>query len=157
VDENVGEQTQRRNVLFNRLCAVCFGVTVTLVACYIKNLGPLFPLANKIVSCFSGVMIPVFLLGMFSSRARGLGVAVGAVTGVCMMFIWGFGHDLGLFEKPLGYGWTSTVGFVTTVAVCTLVSLIQSLVERVLGVPAPTEKTQWLWKNVMARPRQDEF
>ena len=145
------EKIEYRNVLFNRLCAIICGIAVTLLAIFIKDLGPLFPLANKIVSCFAGVMIPIFLLGMFSRTARSLGVSVGAVCGLVMMFLWGFGHNLGLFDEPLGYGWTSTIGFVTTIVACTVVSLLQSLTDRILHREAPRDKTRWLWKNVMAQ------
>ena len=72
-----------------------------------------------------------------------------------MMFLWGFGHNLGLLDEPLGYGWTSTVGFVTTVAVCTVVSLLQGLTDRILRRESPRGKTRWLWRNVMARVRSD--
>jgi sodium-coupled monocarboxylate transporter 8/12 len=150
------EDIQRKNVLFNRLCAVSFGVVVITLACCIQYLGPLFALANKIVSCFSGVMIPVFLLGMFSRQARSLGVTVGAICGVIVMFLWGFGHELGLFEKALGYGWVSTSGFVTTIVVCMIVSRLQSLGDLLLGKEAPCEKQRWLWSRVMAGPQEGE-
>ena len=152
VTDDPDEEVRRRHVLLTRLCALAFGVAVTTLACFIKDLGPLFPLANKIVSCFSGVMIPIFLLGMFVRRARSLGVALGAIGGVLMMFLWGFGHDLGFWREPLGYGWVSTIGFFTTVIVCAAVSVVQSWGERLLGVPAPEKQTQWLWRQVMARP-----
>lgn len=152
VSENEQRNVSEKNVLLNRLCALGLGIAVTALSCVIQHLGALFPLANKIVSCFSGVMIPIFLIGMFSSRARSLGVAVGAILGVTMMFIWGFGHDLGLFEEPLGYGWTSTVGFITTIVSCTVVSSVQSLFDMTLGRSIPQQQRQWLWKNVMATP-----
>ena len=94
--------------------------------------------------------LDLFLLGMFSRGARSLGVSVGAVCGVLMVFVWGFGHDLGWFEKPLGYGWTSTVGFVTTVVCCTVVSMIQRVTSSAIGRPAPTDKLDYLWRNVMS-------
>lgn len=155
VVESPEQSIQRRHVQFNRLCAVACGIVVTALACCIKDLGPLFELANKIVSCFSGVMIPIFLLGMFSRGSRSLGVSVGAICGVLMMLVWGFGHNWGLFEEPFGYGWTSTVGFVTTVTCCMVVSTLQNLAGKVLGDNVPEQKQEFLWKNVMRRKLED--
>lgn len=140
--EHLGEHIEGQYMFFNRCCALGLGLTVTTVACLIQDIGEgLFEIANKIVINFAGVMIPVFLLGMFSRRARSLGVAVGAVCGVTAMFVWGFGHRLGLFERELGYGWTLSVGFLTTVVICYLISYFEK--------EPPAEKTQFLWSNVM--------
>jgi SSS family transporter len=141
--EHVGERIEGQYMFFNRCCALGLGLTVTTVACLIQGIGEgLFEIANKIVFNFAGVMIPVFLLGMFSRRARSLGVALGAVSGVIAMFVWGFGYRFGLFERELGYGWTSSVGFVTTVVVAYLISYFEK--------DPPPEKMRFLWKNVMA-------
>ena len=135
---------ERSHMIFNRVCIVCFGVIVTFVACFIDGMGQsLFGLANKIVSNFAGVMIPVFLLGMFSRRARSMGVVIGALCGLAAMFIWGFGHKWGLFDQELGYGWTTLVGFTVTIAVCIAVSAFE--------LPLPREKLDYLWENVMDR------
>jgi SSS family solute:Na+ symporter len=142
VSEDLDAYIERQHMTFNRVCAFGFGAIVTALACLIPYIGEgLFGLANKIVSNFAGVMIPVFLLGMFSKRARSMGVSLGAVSGVFAMFTWGFGHRLGLFEHELGYGWTTVVGFVTTIAVCYIVSAFE---------PQPDQrKLDFLWQAVM--------
>jgi Na+/proline symporter len=141
--EHVAESIERQHMFFNRCCAFGLGLTVTIAACLIQGIGEgLFQIANKIVVNFAGVMIPVFLLGMFSRRARSLGVAIGAVCGVAAMFVWGFGHRFGLFEHELGYGWTTSVGFLTTVVVCYSISYFEK--------EPPPAKMRYLWKNVMA-------
>jgi Na+/proline symporter len=143
VPEHLEADIERKHMKFNRLCALGLGLAVTGLACEIPQLGEsLFGLANKIVSNFAGVMSPVFLLGMFSRRARSLGVAIGAVCGVIAMFVWGFGHKLGLFASELGYGWTLIVGFVTTIGVCYVVSCFERA--------PPSGKLQFLWKEVMS-------
>jgi SSS family solute:Na+ symporter len=138
------QRRERRHMIFNRVCIVSFGIVVTIMACFIDGMGQsLFGLANKIVSNFAGVMIPVFLLGMFSRRARSMGVMLGAVCGLIAMFVWGFGDRWGLFEQELGYGWTTLVGFIVTIAVCLAVSAFE--------LPLPREKLDYLWENVMKR------
>jgi hypothetical protein len=72
-----------------------------------------------------------------------MGVMLGAVCGLIAMFVWGFGDRWGLFEQELGYGWTTLVGFIVTIAVCLAVSAFE--------LPLPREKLDYLWENVMKR------
>jgi SSS family solute:Na+ symporter len=149
VDDSMGEKVQERHVWFARFCAMGLGVCVTTLACFIPIIeDDLFALFNKIVGNFAGVMIPVFLLGMFSRRVNTKGTAVGAVCGLIGMFLWGFGHEFGLFEIEMGYGWTSVVGFFTTIAVAYLFSLFEAS-------PTP-QQLSMTFKNVMARPLDSE-
>ena len=144
VDEDMGEEIQQRHVLFSRLCALALGVCVTVLAIAIPHIGmDLFRLFNKIVGNFAGVMIPVFLLGMFSRRVNGVGTAIGAVCGLVAMFVWGFGHQWGVFKEEMGYGWTGVVGFSVTIVVAYLFSLFEE--------PPTPDKLQYLWKNVKER------
>jgi SSS family solute:Na+ symporter len=144
VPTNSTAESERQGMVFNRLCALGFGIAVTIVGCGIPYVGTsLFEIANKIVANFAGVMIPVFLLGMFSRRAKSLGTSIGAVCGVLAMFTWGFGHQWGLFENELGYGWTMLVGFITTIVVAQIISIFEK--------DPPPEKLQYLWREVMAR------
>ena len=131
-------------MVFNRTCSVCLGVAVTALACgiVVMHRGEhLFAIASRIVSSFSGVMLPTILLAMFSRRATSLGVAVGAVCGVIAMGLWGFGQHFGLFQKPMGYGWTGLIGCVTVIVVCYAISILDK--------PSSPKQLKWLWKNVM--------
>ena len=144
VDEAVSEEIQRHHVAFSRTCACIMGTLVTLVACLISLLhanDTLFGLFNKIIGGFGGLLIPVFLLGMFTRRTRSLGVCVGLVCGFVATYYWGFHTDL-------GFGWTSSVAFVVTSIVAYVVSLFEKA--------PPPEKLEYLWKNIMARPAPDE-
>ena len=140
VDEQVPEAVQRRQVWFSRVCALCLGLCVTLFACVIQHMHTqegLFGLFSKIVGGFGGVIIPIFLIGMFSRRVGSLEVCVGAICGFAVTYYWAF-------HTTLGYGWTPTVAFVVTIVVSYAVSLVE---------PAPSpEKLAWLWKSIMARP-----
>jgi len=143
VDELASAKIKKKHLLFSRLCSLSLGVAVTALACIIPRLGTLFSLFNKIVASFSGIMISVFLLAMFSHRCRSLGVSIGAVSGFIAVAIWGFGHQLGFFQNELGYGWTAVVGFLVTLLAGYGISLFQ----RETG----EGQKQWLWKNVVTR------
>ena len=141
VDESVSEEVQQRHVLFSRVCAVGLGVAVTGFAVVIWQLHEhehrsLFEIFNKVVGSFAGLIIPIFVLGMFSRRAHSLGVSLGAVCGFAATYYWAFHTDL-------GYGWTACVAFVVIVVVTYVVSVFEE--------EPPADKLEWLWANVMSR------
>jgi len=140
VDEHVSEAVQREQVRISRICALCLGLGVTLFACLIRHLHAndgLFSLFNKMVASFAGLIIPIFLLGMFSRRVGSAGVGLGALLGLAAGYYWAF-------HTRLGYGWTACVAFVVTVLVAYGVSLLQPVPGR--------DKLAWCWKDIMARP-----
>lgn len=142
VDEHVSEAVQRQQVRFSRVCALCLGLCVTLFACLIRHLHAnesLFSLFNKMVGSFAGLIVPIFLIGMFSRRVGSTGVCLGAVFGFAATYYWAF-------HSGLGYGWTACVAFVVIVVISYGVSFIE---------PAPGPgKLAWRWKSIMERPRE---
>lgn len=142
VDEALPESARRRQVWFSRLCTLCLGLWVTLCACLIQHMHAtegIFGLFSKVVGAFGGVIIPIFLLGMFSRRVSSLGACLGAIFGFAVTYYWAF-------CTTLGYGWTPTVAFAVTVAVSYGVSL---------ATPAPeSRKLAFLWQSIMARSRE---
>jgi len=143
VDEAIPADVQRQQVWFSRICALCLGLCVTLFACLIKSLHAhesLFSLFNKMVGSFAGLIIPIFMIGMFSRRVGSLGVCLGAVGGFVAAYYWAF-------HTRLGYGWTACVAFVVIMVVAYAVSLLEA--------PPPAHKLEWLWKNIMARPERE--
>jgi sodium-coupled monocarboxylate transporter 8/12 len=140
VDESAPAQVQKGYVWFSRGCALALGIGVTLFACLIRHLHAnesLFAVFNKVVGSFAGLIIPIFVLGMFSRRAESLGVCLGAVLGFAATYYWAF-------HTELGYGWTACVAFVVIVVVTYVISLF--------GQPPSPEKLQWTWKSIMERP-----
>jgi Na+/proline symporter len=101
----------------------------------------LFGLFSKIVGGFGGLIIPIFLIGMFSRRVGSLGVCLGAISGLAATYYWAFGTNL-------GYGWTPCVAFVVIIVVSYGVSLVE---------PAPPpHKLAWRWNRIMARPEEGQ-
>ena len=140
VDESVSEEVQRHHVWFSRLCALGLGIVVTAFACVVQELHAregLVELFNKITGPFGGLIIPLFVLGMFSRRVRSFGVCVGVLCGLAVSYYWGFATEL-------GFGWIGCAAFVVTVVVAYVISLFEK--------EPPEEKQGWLWKSVMARP-----
>ena len=101
----------------------------------------LFAAFRKVVGIFEGLLIPIFLMGMFSRRVGRFGIYLGICAGFLASFVWSFMTDL-------GYGWNTVVAFAVTVASAYLVSIIE---------PAPTpEKLRWRWRAIMDRSRDED-
>ena len=131
--------SETRKVWFSRLCALGLGLLVTGFACVFNELvqrGGLFEAFRKVVGIFEGLIIPIFILGMFSGRVGSLGVYLGALCGFLASFYWGFFTEL-------GFGWNTVIAFTVTVFVAWLVSF--------LGWGPRQEQLNWLWAAIMAR------
>ena len=132
--------SQHRMVWFSRICALALGILVTAFALVFKELvdsGNLFEAFRKVVGIFEGLLIPIFLLGMFSRRTGTIGVLAGAIAGFAAAYYWSFG-------TTLGFGWNTVVAFVVTIAVAHIVNVFT-------GAPEPG-KLRWTWKEIMDRP-----
>ncbi len=139
-EQHAAGLSQHRMVWFSRICAVLLGVLVTIFALEFKQLvdsGNLFEAFRKVVGIFEGLLIPIFLLGMFSRRTGTLGVMIGAISGFAAAFYWSF-------CTTLGFGWNTVVAFVVTIGVAHVVNVFT-------GAPTP-EKLRWTWKAIMDRP-----
>ncbi|MBI2431961.1 MAG: sodium/solute symporter [Candidatus Hydrogenedentes bacterium] len=131
--------TEWKKVWFARICALCLGICVTLFACEFKDLaesGGLFAAFRKVVGIFEGLLIPIFLLGMFSKRVNSTGVLAGALCGFAASFYWGF-------YTSLGFSWNTAVAFLVTMLAAHVVSLFTAAPE--------AAKLDWLWRAVMER------
>jgi hypothetical protein len=109
---DVPAEARKGNAAFDR---------VTLFACVIQHLHAnesLFAVFNKVVGSLAGLIIPIFVLGMFSRRVGSLGVCLGAVLGFAATYYWAF-------HTSLGYGWTACVAFVVIIVVAYAVSLFE--------------------------------
>lgn len=138
-EEQDAHLTERQKVLFARICALCFGICVTLFACVFKELaasGGLFAAFRKVVGIFEGLLIPIFILGMFSRRVNSPGVLIGALCGFAASFYWGFYTDL-------GFSWNTAVAFLVTIVAAHVVSAFTR-------APKPA-KLAWRWRAIMDR------
>jgi sodium-coupled monocarboxylate transporter 8/12 len=64
-------------------------VTLSAIGLYFANLGSLLEAAASVIGFFSGPLLGMFLLGMFSMRANSLGAILGALCGfAAAIFVW---------------------------------------------------------------------
>ena len=128
---------ERRQVWASRVATVCFGALGTTLACNVSRIGTLLEIANKLVNAFSGPLFGIFLLAMFSPRARSEGVVAGGVVGAVTSYYVAYQSDLSFL-------WPSTFGLAGTLIVGGCLALVW---------PAPDDAPgrQLTWRAVMNR------
>ncbi|MFC1805986.1 sodium/solute symporter [Planctomycetota bacterium] len=136
-------KTAEHNLFLARALTLVFGVTVTIIACFVGRLGTIIEIANKLVNGFCGPMFAIFLLGMLSRRARPRGVCIGALISLLLMWYYTF-----FATVKLSFQWPSTVGLVIALALGYGLSLLEG--------PAEPEKLQWTLAEQRKLWREDE-
>jgi Na+/proline symporter len=90
---------------------------VTGLALFVGRLGGIFDASVKINSFFGGILLGVFLLGMFVRRANAAGAFAGVLVGIGLVMTIAFGTKISFF-------WYSPIGCVTTFGTGWLASLL---------------------------------
>ncbi len=76
---------------YARWVTLIWGITITLsaVVVYFAHMGSLLQTAVAVIGFFTGPLLGMFLLGMFSTRANSVGAVVGALMGfAATLFLW---------------------------------------------------------------------
>ncbi len=104
--DNTLPSEQQRQILVSRVVNATLGAIVILVAANIDQMGEIYTVVNKILGAFFGALLGTFVLGMFSNRARGGGVMVGALAGLITSCFLSFFSGLtglhGVFQNLFG-------------------------------------------------------
>ena len=98
-----------------RYGTLCWGVTATFTALFVGRLGQIYRICVALMGFWTGPLLGIFLLGIFTRRATAKGVIIGAIAGFICVLVWaqaGF--------TPFMY---SFVGTIPTVVVGYLASL----------------------------------
>jgi len=106
---------------FSRLLTLGLGSLVTVLACYVGQLGSIVEIAATIVDSFTGPMLGVFLLGMLTRRTESRGAFLGLLLGTLTTA--GF-----IFYSSVSFLWYAPIGVCTTL-------LVGQLASRLVGAP----------------------
>jgi SSS family solute:Na+ symporter len=135
------KQQQLWEVKLSRIITVLFAIVGMVLASQVQHIGNIIEIAQKIIQAFTGPLLGVYLLGMFTKRTRGEGAVVGGTLGTAVSMYVAFGTNIG-FIWPTVFGLTTTLvcGYVTSL---------------MIGA-ATSQQRQLTWRNIMQRPLLDE-
>lgn len=146
----------RRLVFVSRVITLLIGAVGVGVALNVAALGTLLEISNKLINSFSGPILGIYFLGMFSRRATANGVLIGGIVGTFVTIYVAFQAEahralnvwfgLALDTRiVISFLWPSTFGCLATYACGYLTSL--------WGRPKDATAVEpWLWANIMRRP-----
>src|SRR6266508_2541085 len=106
LDTNVDPAAQLR---VSRLATVAFGVAGTILAANVSRIGTLLEIANKLINAFTGPLLGIYLLAMFSRRVTSGPALVAGIVGTMTSYYVAY-------QTRIGFMWPSTFGLVATLA-----------------------------------------
>jgi SSS family solute:Na+ symporter len=162
--ENMDANEQRHQVFVSRLVNVTLGIVMIIICIQIPNMNKseIYQAINKILGAFFGPLFGIFLLGMFSKRARSLGVLVGAVCGLMTACFFSFFSELMWLQRICGdlfgpkfvdfmenisWAWPSPFGIAVVLIVGYGLSLLLNLI-----LPLRKDEKPLTWFEVMKMP-----
>jgi SSS family transporter len=146
---------ERKRVRVSRLLTLVIAIIGISLSLNVGELGSLLEINNKLIGSFTGPMLGIYLLGMFSRRATAPGVLVGGVIGALVTMFVAFQpqiyqllnkwFDAGLDPAiVISFIWPATFGFISTVIVGYLISLFTQ--------SAKNDAAQkWTWSAIVSR------
>lgn len=138
---DLSEAESRAQVRLSRIVTVVFAIVGMILAANVARLGNILEITNRAVQTFTGPLFGLFLLGMFSSRARGEGVVIGGGVGVIV-------SAYVAFFSNIGFIWPPVFGLVTVLVVGYVTSIL-------LPGQLSEEQRKMTWRSVMLRPLPD--
>jgi Na+(H+)/acetate symporter ActP len=123
-----------------------------LVALQVNRFGSLLEISNKLINSFTGPLLGIYLLGMFTRRATWAGALIGGAFGTLVTVYFAFQAqvfaalnailDLSLNENAVvSFLWPSAFGFLTTIVIGYLASLATYAARR-------REAELWMWTGI---------
>ncbi len=134
--ENPDAREQRFQLRLSRAAAIVAGLTGTLLACQLDRLGTIFEIGHKVIQTFTGPMLAIFCLGMFTRRATSLSAFLGGLVGTFVGIYVAFFSSLS-FQWPCVFACGSAL-----------------IVGYLLGLPSPITESarEWNWFAITRRP-----
>jgi len=161
-ERGTAPEDARRDLFVSRAITVLIGAAGIALAVNVSKLGTILEIANKIINGFTGPILGIFLLGMFTRRANPMGVFIGGLAGTLVSLYaiaWSspdflrkslafllplFPRAVAQGEPVLSFIWPTVLGLAATLSIGYAVSLIRPQIE--------DRARQWNWFAVIRRP-----
>jgi len=140
--DNLSSEEQRTQLLLSRIAAVVVGIIATIIAMNLQRLGVLMEIGNRVIQTFTGPLLGIFWLGMFSRRANSPGVFIGGLIGTVAAVVTAFG-----LKDIISWMWPCFFGLVFTLVVGMVASYF---------FPASEAGKKWNWFAIIRQPLEEE-
>jgi Na+/proline symporter len=128
----------RQDVALSRIITVAFGIIGVTLAANVAHVGNLIEIAQKVIQTFTGPLLGIYVLGMFSRRATSRGALVGGILGsLTALYV--------AFFSGIAFFWPTVFGFVVTYVGGYVLSMV-------LGGTLSDRAQELTWRSVMRRP-----
>ena len=105
-------ETSEHYARVGRIGAVCWGLTVTVLALFAGRLGQLAIGYDRVASVLVGPMLGIFLLGTLNARTTSGGCLIGALAGLLIVLAVSLRTEWSFFLLgPIGVAITVTAGY----------------------------------------------
>jgi Na+/proline symporter len=140
----------RKDVALSRAITIVFGILGMCLAIWVSLTGQnIIVIAQKVIQTYTGPMLGIYCLGMFTRRTNATGALLGGIIGTAVAlyiaFFFGYRDAAGKWHYYITFLWPTVFGFVTTMLSGSLLSLV------VGGEPSERAK-ELNWYTVMKRP-----
>jgi SSS family solute:Na+ symporter len=149
---SLGDDDKLSQVRASRAITAAVGLIGILIALQVSRLGSLLEISNKLINSFTGPLLGIYLLGMFTRRATWAGALIGGAVGTLVTVYFAFQAEifsalnafLGLrlnVDAVVSFLWPSAFGLLSTIVVGYLASLATYAARR-------NEAELWVWTGI---------
>lgn len=131
-------EEQRVQIMLSRTAAIAVGIAATLIAMNLQRFGIITEIGNRVIQTFTGPVLGIFWLGMFSRRANSPGVFIGGVAGAAAAVFTAF-----WLKGIISWMWPCVFGLFFTVLIGYAASYL---------FPASEKGRQWNWFTITSQP-----
>ncbi len=153
-------QLERTQVRVSRFITLVVGVVGVLIALQVNRLGSLIEISNKLINSFSGPMLGIYLLGMFTRSATWVGALLGGAVGTLVTIYFAFQREINALlnsafalglepDAVVSFLWPSPLGLMATLVVGYAASWATQAARQKAG-------EDWVWSHII-RERQPEL
>jgi sodium-coupled monocarboxylate transporter 8/12 len=139
--ENLSSEEQRVQLLISRCASIGVGIVATIIAMNLYRLGIIVEIGNRVIQTFTGPLLGIFWLGMFSRRANSAGVFIGGFVGAAVAIFTAF-----WLKGIVSWMWPCVFGLAFTLIIGYLASYL---------FPASEKGQQWNWFTITKQPLEE--
>ena len=108
-------------VAASRWLTLVYGVFATAIGTQLGRMGDMMKISNLVIQTFTGPLLGIYLLGMFTRRSHQTGVLIGGALGTAIGILLG---------SKVGFIWPSIYGLFVTLSAGYLVSVLTPMLRR---------------------------